>query len=552
MECHVLMAADSIAESSSSFAKPTRRELWIGCVVFALIGVLAMIYLHGPGLLSGSRYHGDLTQAPHWVAYHGESFAEDDLLLEYATFNETTVQNAIYWVGTWFMDVVLLNKIVGIAIFSLTAALFFGVVSSLAGLRTGILAACFFVIFPRSAYEIAGGFSKAWSIGLILVVLYLVEVRAWRMLVWIMPLAALAYPMAPVLMGAVVLVSVVMEFSRAPGEAVRGFKYLCVGSALALVPLLYKYFTPPGRIGEMISTSEMRQVWEAGINRTETWPLWKETASYLEYPFYIYSAVLLLMLLFRRGLVWKRSWSALVIASSAFYVIADMIPPKLYLPDRYVRYSVAVLLVLWFAYNWARVLDEIKAVWWHRAAMLLLVLFAVSSFSHSFKPCDGDRALGIWEDRDYMQATASAVARLPDPVLIAGHPYNTADIVVQARKPVLVIHRMSHPWFADYAQTIDNRNRDYFRAVYARDPAVVNLLAERYGVTHLVVKKNEFDRTRIQEGKMYRPQYTDLIRQVGLAQGRPVLFPPPRKAVVFEDSDTWLIQLPLELPTANR
>jgi hypothetical protein len=111
---------------------------------------------------------------------------------------------------------------------------------------------------------------------------------------------------------------------------------------------------------------------------------------------------------------------------------------------------------------------------------------------------------------------------------------------------------MSHPWFAGYAQAIEDRNRDYFRAVYARDPKVVNVLAERYGVTHLVVKKTEFDRTRIQDGKIYRRQYREFIREVGLARGRPVLFPPPKKAVIFEDSETWLIQLPLELPGADR
>ena len=71
----------------------------------------------------------------------------------------------------------------------------------------------------------------------------------------------------------------------------------------------------------------------------------------------------------------------LVIASSAFYVLADLIVPKLYLPDRYVRYSIAVLLVLGFAHNWERVLREIKSVWLNRVAALLLVLFTVSAFS---------------------------------------------------------------------------------------------------------------------------------------------------------------------------
>ena len=69
----------------------TRRQLWLGSVIFALIGAAAMVFLNGSGLTSMTKYHGDLTQSPHWVAYHGDAFAEDDLLVEYATFSAALV-----------------------------------------------------------------------------------------------------------------------------------------------------------------------------------------------------------------------------------------------------------------------------------------------------------------------------------------------------------------------------------------------------------------------------------------------------------------------------
>jgi hypothetical protein len=527
---------------------PTRRQLRLGCTLFAVIGILGMIYLQGPGLTSGSRYHGDLTQSPHWIAHHTDVFAEDDLLVEYATYNESPVQNAIYWVGTWFLDVVLLNKLVGIAIFGMTAALFFWLVSSTSGLRTGVLAACFLVIFPRSAYEIAGGFSKAWSIGLILVGLYVVETRDWRILVWVMPLAALAYPVAPVFIGAIVLTGILMALPQSFDEAVRGVKFLSAGSALALIPLLYKYLTPPDRIGEMISTSTMKEFWDTGINTTVTLPLWEEVLSYLEQPFYVYSAALLFMFLFRQGLVWKRSWSALVIASTTFYYLSDAVAPRLYLPDRYVRYSMAVLLILWFAHNWSKALGAIKGLWPHRVATVALLVFAVFSFSDTFKPCDGEKSLGVWEDRGKIEAVASVIASLPDPVLVAGHPYDLANIVVQARKPVLVIHRMFHPWFAGYYESIDSRNRDIFRAIYAKDVGAVNQLVEEYGVTHLLVESTHFSRSRVTRGNIYRSQYNDFVLDLVEAPGRFLLYPPPRDAVLFREDGYWLVELPLEQP----
>ena len=106
------------------------RPKWALVALWFLLGVIAMIYLNGPGLTNPAAYHMDLSQSPHWM---GDSFPEDDLLRRYGHYNESPVQNLIYWLGTMFVDVVLFNKIVGIVIFGLTAALFYALVSSMAG-----------------------------------------------------------------------------------------------------------------------------------------------------------------------------------------------------------------------------------------------------------------------------------------------------------------------------------------------------------------------------------------------------------------------------------
>jgi hypothetical protein len=530
-------------------ARPLRlRELLLGCAIFAVIGIMVMIYLHGSGLTSRTKYHGDLTQSPHWVAYHGDAFAKDDLLVKYATYNETPIQNAIYWVGTWFVDIVPLNKIVGIAVYGLTAALFFWLVSSMAGPWTGVLASMFFVIFPRSSYEIAGGFSKAWAIGFVLVAVYVVEKRTWWILLWVMPLAALAYPMSAVLIGAIVLVGIVLEFPRSVGHALRGLKYLAAGSALALVPLLYKYFTPPAWIGEMIPTRIMRAMWEKGMSSEATLPLWKEVLGFLKHPFFIYSTVLIFMLLCRRGLVWKRSWSALVIASVVCYFAADLVVPRLYLPNRYIRYSMAVLLILWNAHNWSRVLEVFRHRWVRRTALAAVVVFAGANFPHFFRPCEGQKSLGRWENRDYVKPLSRAIAALPQPVLVAGHPSSSADVMIQARRPVLVIELLFHHWFDDYRLAIDTRTRDIFRALYARNVDQVNRLYTRYGVTHLVVPKRCYGDVARLTGDVYRSEYNEFIVHLMKGKAKFVVYPPPRHAVLFEDAYYWLVRLPLKEP----
>ena len=525
-----------------------RRGLLLWCVVFAVIGAVVMMYLHAFELTSRTKYHGDLTQSPHWVAYHGDSFPEDDLLVEYAAYNETPVQNTIYWVGTWFIDIVPLEKIVGIAIYGLTAALFFLLVTLTAGPRAGVLASLFFVIFPRSSYEIAGGFSKAWAIGFVLVAVYIVERRSWGILPWVMPLAALAYPVSPVLMGAVVAVGLALELPGSAREALRGLKHLAAGSALALVVLLYKYLYPPDWIGEMISTRDMKTLWEQGISSEAPLPLWEEVLEYLEHPFFIFSTFLLLMLLHRRGIVWKRGWSALVIASAVCYFAAGLVAPRLYLPDRYTRFSVAVLLVLWFAHNWSRVLEFFRLRWMRRTAVVMVALVTAISFSDTFKPCDGDQDLGRWEDRERTAGLSRAIASLPQPVLVAGHPYTMANVVVQSRRPVLVIHRMYHYWFSEYRRVVKKRIQDTFRAIYARNVDEVNRLAGEYGVTHLVVSKTGFRYSRLRTGKMYKNEFDEFIANLARGRGKFLLRPPPEDAVLYEDERYWLVRLPLEEP----
>ena len=522
------------------------RQLGLGCTVFFILGVLAMIYFQAGEVMSQSKYHRDLTQSPHWAAYHGDAFPEDDLLRQYAAFNESPIQNIIYWTGTLFVHVIPLNKIVGITFFGLTAALFFLLVTRMSGPRVGILAALFFIIFPRSSYEIAGGFSKAWAIGFLLLSTYVVEKRSWRILIWAMPLAALAYPISPVLMGAIVFIGLVLEYPGSSQEAWRGLKFLVGGSALALIPLLYKYFTPPDFIGDMISSSRMKEMWEDELASESTLPLWEDVLGYIEYPFFILGTILIFMLLGHRSLIWKRSWTAVVIASTISYFIADLLIPQLYLPNRYTRYSTAVLIVLWNAHNWAQMLERFKSRRWAWPAGIVLIVIAALSFPKTFTPCKGKKSQGIWEDRTHLTPVSQAIAKLPQPVFIAGHPADTACVMLQSGRPVLTINRMFHHWFDKYRDTIDQRHRDIFRAFYARKVEDVNQLAETYGVTHFLVRKSGFHTPFLQYGNIYRIEYEKYIRRLTSGVGSFVLDNPPSDTVEYTDQYYRLIRLPMK------
>lgn len=514
-------------------------------LLWCLIGAAAMVFLNGSGLTNPAAYHTDLSQAPHWMANHGDSFEEDDLLLRYGEFNESPMQNLIYWIGTAAIDVVLFNKIVGILVFGLTAGLFFGLVTSMAGDQAGHLAAAFYIVFPRATYETGGGFSKGWAIAFVLLAVYVVEKRDWRLLLWSMPLAGLFYPVSPVLMGAIVSIGVLLELKTSPAAAIRACKFLAAASAMAVVPLLYKYLRPPDFAGEMFSPAQMKQMWERGDSTSYTLPLWEEVFAYFEHPFFVFGGFALLMLCAGSGLVWKRSWTALAVGSAIAYHAADLLVPRIYLPDRYSRFSMAVLLVLWFSCNLSRALERVDRRRLRAALGAAAVVIAAASFTETFRPCQGEEEQGLWEDNSWIAPLSAAVAAEPEPILVAGHPYYTADVVIQARRPVLTINRMYHAWFKDYRKAIDERHRAIFSALFARDAAGVNRLAESYGVTHLIVRKQHYQGKSFREGRLFRREYQDFIKRLTTGRGDFVLNPPPQRSVAFEDDNFWLVRLPL-------
>ena len=70
------------------------------------------------------------------------------------------------------------------------------------------------------------------------------------------------------------------------------------------------------------------------------------------HPFIFFSAVLYFLVLGRRGVAWERSWTALLVASAVGYVMADLLFMQLYIPNRYTRYSMAVMMAILAPASW--------------------------------------------------------------------------------------------------------------------------------------------------------------------------------------------------------
>ncbi len=525
---------------------------WTGAGLTALwflIGVVAGGYLHWPALTNPSEYKSDMRQAPHWAAYHQTSFQNDDPIVEYARFNESPLQNAIYWVATHFGDMLWVSKVMAVLSYGLLSAIFFAVGRRWYGARFGALLALFITFFPDQFDFSAGFYSKFWIIPLILVAVFLLAKGAWAGLVALMPLGAVAYPVSAVVIGQIVAVYATLVWFEDRPRAAALLRHLALGSAIAIGLLALKYSSPPDFLGSMRPRAElvaMPEMLRGGMNNSPYVPipsLPDELAKRVWHPFVLLNAVFFFLVLGRRGVAWDKSWTALVLAALVGYVVADLVFMRLYIPNRYTRYSLAVLMALWNARNW----DLILARFSSRGVQAALVAALVAIGGYAYQ--DTFRMGKDTGDRSRYDALCAFVATLPEGALVAGPPRRLDDIMIRSKRSVLTTYKIAHPWFTGYYALIEARTRDNFRALFADNVDPINALGTKYGVTHVVVERDFYGKD-LRRRKIYVQPYNDFIlRELVPGKKSFLLERPPPESVLFESKKYRVVALPLPTPS---
>jgi hypothetical protein len=519
------------------------RELLLGAAVY-LVGVATAVALHWPALMHYGIFKDDTVQSPHWAAYHQTSFLPGDLVLRYASFNESPLQNAIYWLGTWFVESITLGKILGIASYGLLGLVFFLVGRALHGTRFGLLLALFILFFPDQWDFSAGFFSKFWMIPLLLICVYVLESGRFKALIGLLPFAAVAYPTAAVLIGMTATVFWIQEVWAGGGRARKLFRALAIGSLLAVVLLSVKYVAPPEFIGPMrpgAELKEMPEVRDGGYpsHYVPVPPLSYALLVHVVHPFVVFGAVFYFLVLGRKGVGWDRSWTALFLASAVGYLLADYFFMRFYIPNRYTRYSMALLLALWNARNWDLILARVH---WRSARIAMvaaLLVCAGYSYAVSFEPERG------WSDRRKMSGAARFLREdLPERILVAGSPKRMDDVMVQGKRSVLTPYKLAHPWFTLYYDEIRERTRATLRAHFAAGPRPLNALHERYGVTHFLVEKELFYLAE-RDRKLFANPYSEEVYQELGKRREFYLDPVPVQLLLWEDEKYAIVELPL-------
>ncbi len=360
-----------------------------------------------------------------------------------------------------------------------------------------------------------------------------------------MPFGALAYPTAPVVIGLICAVFMVRLYFEDRPAALSLFRNLAIASGIAIALLALKYISPPVDVGPMRAGAElmaMPEMLDGGLNASPYVPVPSlyEELSDLAHPFLFFSAALYFLVLGAAGVAWHRTWTAVLIAAAVGYIAADLMFMRLYIPNRYTRYSLAVVIALWNARNWDLMLDRVP---WRLARVgMVVALLGVGGYAYADTFRQGKEA----QDRTRYGPLCDFVATLPEGSLIAGTPRRLDDIMLRSERSVLTTFKLAHPWFTTYYAEIEARTKDDLRALFAPagDPSAINALAETYGVTHIVTDSKDFRRARKRD-RVYVKPYSDFVREHTRGVRAFYLETPPTSSLLYQDARYSVIALPL-------
>ena len=179
------------------------------------------------------------------------------------------------------------------------------------------------------------------------------------------------------------------------------------------------------------------------------------------------------------------------------YVAARSLAPYFFLPDRYVTYSVPILLVLLIPAAGAAIGAQLSArrfaTLGRAAGVIVMAVMVLLPFGGR-----GSTDAGLNADAGSQERLYEFLGRLPKDVLIAGWPTDVDNVPYLSRRQVFISYELHQVLHRGYADEMRRRMRALIDAYFATDPRALARLRDEFGVTHLI-----FQQSRLEEPPTY-------------------------------------------------
>jgi hypothetical protein len=527
--------------------------LWVG-----LLSLLVFAVAHRHGLVSPFVINDDVRQQIYWMArWLDPALYPPDLLGDYAASYVPAGVKALYWAAAkgLGLDPILFSKLLSGGLFCLLALTFFGLGATLEGRTLGYATAAMAWLLPFFLKNISGGLSRSFA-GPLLALFLLAWVRgSGRAMAAILLCQALFIPYIAVLCGGCACLDALLarltDRLAAPFPS-RPWHALILAVAAGLVwsfnhALSTAGFGPLAGRADVIGRPEF-----TAAGRLELFPLPNPFFDLIYWPFEsiglfldigLFTGIASLAVLLPFVVIGARrtSWrdlaakarpAAMLLAGSlGLYILARAIALKLFVPDRYISYTINLLYALLLAIVLRHALGGLLS---RRAGATALLFLAVG--------------LGAWRLTDdglydYTKDAAlyAAVGRTEKDALFAGNPELLDTVLTFGRRNVMATFELAHPWSLGYWDQLYPRLGHQVDAYYAKDPDTVLEFARVYGVTYFVVREADFTPAALSKQPLFAPldgrirELADMPGNFALLDGEKFPYTSPEPGVRLVD-----------------
>jgi hypothetical protein len=489
------------------------RNPWPELAVALLSGAVFLL-AHFQAFANPFILNDDVRQQIFWMQqWQDPALFRGDFLTGYARHYVPWGVKGLYWLASWWISPLTFSKILPGFLFVFLALCLFKIGVRLKDHRLGWALVAGLWLMPFFLDSMAGGLSRSFAAPLLAFFwLGWLGRRPWLTGAALL-LQALFIPyIFLVAAPAALLAWVLARLGRddPPPFPARAAHFVLLGLGAFLVAAMNFQFSAAS-YGPLVSAAEM-------VNHPEFYAhgrvallpepslLWEFISPWdFIIPFGTWgplagglavAGLLVLAAMGLRGLDWPAWRQALQpawylgAASLTLYFLARLFFLKLFIPDRYLMYTLNLFYCLALALGLSTVLRVER---WPRAAAILALA--------------GLAGLGAWrlqgvglKDYSAYRAVYAALADTPTDALFAGHPNLMDTIPTFARRPAFATYELAHPWSRGYWSRLKPRLDDLFRAYYAADPQEVVAFCRKYRIDFLIVDDRHFTPAFLQGG----------------------------------------------------
>ena len=228
-----------------------------------------------------------------------------------------------------------------------------------------------------------------------------------------------------------------------------------------------------------------------------------------------------------------------LLASFGLFFLAHLVLFRLYLPARFVQWSVPLVLAVAAGIGLAMLVGLLTApLKGPLGTMTRAVLPLAFALSLTVYPARHD---GNFVPDRYPRVTAYLRAQPPE-TLVAGVPTEADSVPSFAQRPVLTAREYALAYHTGYYAELSERTRDLVDAYYTDSPRRVQEVAARYGIDVFLVNRAAYDRARFVDAWAgeFEP-YISLVGDQLRRSGRSALLDAARRCGLFAEGDVTVV-----------